>query len=63
MLENVPNFHRWVDGSAKKRLFIKPHKTFILFIFVNKDETGVREIIMKSHRPLKFLKKIINRSV
>lgn len=55
MLENVPNFHRWVDGSASKKGYSLSHIKHSYYLFSwNKDETGVREIIMKSHRPLKF---------
>ena len=55
MLEGSPNFHRWVDGSASKKGYSLSHIKHSYYLFSwNKDETGIREIIMKSHRPLKF---------
>ena len=55
MLENTPNFHRWIDKSAASNSYALKHIKHSYFLFPwNKDETGVREIIMSPHRPLKF---------
>ncbi len=55
MLENTPNFHRWIDKSKATHGYALKHIKHSYFLFSwNKDNSGVREMIMRTHRPLKF---------
>ena len=55
MLEGTPNFHRWIDKSASSNAYALKHIKHSYYLFSwNKDDSGIREMIMRPHRPLKF---------
>ncbi len=55
MLENVPNFHRWIGKDLINNYTIKYTKHPTYMFNWNEDISDVRKIIMKVCKPLKLL--------
>jgi hypothetical protein len=55
MLQNVPNFHRWIGEDLINSYSIKYTKHSTHIFPWNEDISDVREIIMEVCKPLKFL--------
>ena len=55
MLEDIPNFHRWIGKDLMDSYSIKYTKHSIHMFQWNDDISDVREIIMEVCRPLKLL--------
>ena len=55
MLENTPNFNRWIDKESGRKYSISLAKHSLYLFNWNKDICKIREIITKACEPLKYL--------
>ena len=55
MLENTPNFNRWIDKETGRKYSISLAKHSLYLFNWNKDICKIREIITKACEPLKYL--------